>query len=83
MAVLAQIVAWLNAVANALGRSLLAPDRPCCPAGCPRTIVAAVLGLADAGRLQVHLATSGRSAGVRDDIKAHLLALKLFPDSPR
>ena len=79
MAVLAQIIAWLNVVANALGKLLLAPIAVL-PGWLSSTIVAATLGLV---MLIVFKYTSQQQAirHVRDDIKAHLLALKLFPDS--
>jgi hypothetical protein len=79
MATLAQIVAWLNVPANALGKLLLTPLAGL-PGWLSNTIVAAVLGLV---MLVVFKYTSQQRAirRVRDDIKAHLLALKLFPDS--
>jgi len=79
MATLAQIVAWLNVAANAVGRPLLSP-LAVLPGWLSNTIVAAVLGVV---MLVVFKYTSQQQAirRVRDDIKAHLLALKLFPDS--
>jgi hypothetical protein len=79
MSALAQIVAWLNVAANAVGRLLLAPAAAM-PGWLSNTIVAAVLGLV---MLVVFKYTSQQEAirRVRNDIKAHLLALKLFPDS--
>ena len=79
MDVLAQIVAWLNVVANVLGKLLLAPVAVL-PGWLSSTVVAAALGLV---MLIVFKYTSHQQAirHVRDDIKAHLLALKLFPDS--
>jgi hypothetical protein len=77
--VLAQIVAWLNVPANALGEFLLAPIAVL-PGWLSATIVSAATGLL---LLVVFKYTSNQRAiqGVRDDIKAHLLALKLFKDS--
>jgi hypothetical protein len=79
MDVLAQLVVWLNAGANALGRWLLAP-LAVLPGWLSATIVAAVTGV---GLLAVFKYTSNQRAikRVRDDVNAHLLALKLFKDS--
>jgi uncharacterized membrane protein (DUF106 family) len=78
---LAQISAWLNALANALGRWLLAPAGAV-PGWLSATVVAAVTGVL---LLAVFKYTSNQRAikRVRDDINAHLLALKLFKDSAR
>jgi uncharacterized membrane protein (DUF106 family) len=76
---MAQIAVWLNLVSNALGRWLLAPLEVF--SGCVScTIIAALLGLVS---LIVYKYTSPQKSirRVRDDITAHLLALKLFPDS--
>jgi hypothetical protein len=79
MTAVAQIIAWLNVAANAIGELLLAPIA-WLPGWLSSTIVAAVLGLV---MLIVFKYTSHQQAirRVRNDIKAHLLALKLFPDS--
>jgi len=79
MNVLAQIVVWLNVAANAVGKLLLAPIA-LLPGWLSITLVSAVLGLAC---LIVFKYTSQQRAmqRVRDDIQAHLLVLKLFPDS--
>jgi hypothetical protein len=76
---LAQVVIWLNAVANALGRWLLAPIGVL-PGWLSATIVSAVTGVFF---LIVFKYTSNQRAikRVKDDIKANLLALKLFKDS--
>jgi hypothetical protein len=76
---LAQIVVWLNAVANAVGKWLLAPIAVL-PGWISATAIAAVTGVL---LLAVFKYTSNQRAikRVRDDIKAHLLALKLFKDS--
>jgi hypothetical protein len=76
---LAQLVVWLNAVANALGRWLLAP-LGVLPGWLSATAVAAVTGV---GLLAVFKYTSNQRAirRVRADVNAHLLALKLFKDS--
>ncbi len=76
---LAQLVAWLNVPANALGKFLLAPIA-LLPGWLSLTIVSALLGLAC---LIVFKHTSDQRAmqRVRDDIQAHLLVLRLFPDS--
>ena len=79
MDVVARIVAWLNRPANALGRSLLAPIGVL-PGWLSATIVSVVTGWL---LLLVFKYTSNQRAirRVRDDISAHLLALKLFKDS--
>jgi hypothetical protein len=79
MDVLTQIVAWLNVPANALGGLLLAPIGVL-PGWLSATIVSAVTGVL---MLVIFKYTSNQGAirRVRDDIKAHLLAVKLFKDS--
>src|SRR5262249_29273630 len=79
MEFLTQIVVWLNALANAVGRILLAPIAVL-PGWLSATIVAAVTGIL---LLVVFKYTSNQRAikRVKDDIKANLLALKLFKDS--
>jgi len=79
MDVAVQIVTWLNLPANALGRYLLAPVG-WLPGWLSATIVSAATGVL---LLVVFKYTSNQQAikRVRDDIKAHLLALKLFKDS--
>lgn len=81
MHALAQIVVWLNAVANAAGRAVLAPIAVL-PGWLSATLVASVTGVL---LLVAFKYTSNQRAikRVRDDIKANLLALKLFKDSPR
>ncbi len=80
MHVVTQIVDWLNAVANAAGSVLLAPIAVL-PGWLSATLVAAVTGVL---LLVAFKYTSNQRAikRVRDDIKANLLALKLFKDSP-
>ena len=79
MDVVARIVTWLNVPANALGRFLLAPIGVL-PGWLSVTIVSVVTGWL---LLLVFKYTSNQRAiqRVRDDINAHLLALKLFKDS--
>jgi hypothetical protein len=79
MNALAQVIVWLNALANALGRLLLG-SIGVLPGWLSATIVAAVTGVL---LLAIFKYTSNQSAikRVRDDINAHLLALKLFKDS--
>jgi len=79
MSFLAQVVVWLNAIANAAGKWLLAPIGVL-PGWLSATAVAAVTGVL---LLAVFKYTSNQRAikRVRDDIKAHLLVLKLFKDS--
>jgi hypothetical protein len=80
MDAVAQIVVWLNVVANALGRVLLAPVA-ILPGWLSATLVAAATGVL---LLVAFKYTSNQRAikRVRDDIKANLLALKLFKESP-
>jgi hypothetical protein len=79
MDILAQIVTGLNGIADALGGFLLAPVA-FVPGWLSATIIAAVTGVL---LLVVFKYTSHQRAikRVRDDINAHLLALKLFKDS--
>jgi hypothetical protein len=78
MDVLAQVVVWLNAAANALGVAL-AP-LAVLPGWLSATLVAAASGVL---LLVVFKYTSHQRAikAVRNDIQANLLALKLFKDS--
>jgi hypothetical protein len=80
MHVLTQVVVWLNAVANALGTILLAPTAVL-PGWLSATLAAAATGIL---LLIVFKYTSHQQAirAVRSDIKANLLALRLFKDSP-
>jgi hypothetical protein len=79
MAVLAQIVVWLNVVANALGKLLLTPISVL-PGWLSATIVSVVTGVL---LLAVFKYTSNQRAikRVRNDIKANRYALALFKDS--
>jgi hypothetical protein len=76
---LTHLVVWLNAVANALGRTLLAPIGAI-PGWLSATIIAVASGVFF---LFVFKYTSNQRAiqHARSDIKAHLLALRLFTDS--
>lgn len=76
---LTQLVVWLNALANALGRLLLAPVGMM-PGWLSATLVAVVTGVL---LLVVFKYTSNQRAikRTKDDIKANLLALKLFKES--
>lgn len=76
---LAQVVVWLNAIANFLGSWLLAPLGTL-PGWLSATLVSAVTGVV---LLLLFKYTSNQGAikRVKDDIKANLLALKLFKDS--
>jgi uncharacterized membrane protein (DUF106 family) len=78
---LAKLAAWLNALASLVGGVLLAPIGVL-PGWLSATLVAALTGVL---LLIVFKYTSNQRAikTVRDDIKAHLLALKLFKDSTR
>jgi hypothetical protein len=77
--ILAQVVAWLNALANAAGRPLLSPVASL-PGWLSATLVAVVTGVL---LLLVFKYTSNQSAikRVRNDIDANVLALKLFKDA--
>jgi len=79
MNLLAQIITWINVLTNTLGRFLLAPIGVL-PGWLSNTIVSAVTGVV---LLIIFKYTSNqRTIGrVRDDIKANMLALKLFKDS--
>jgi hypothetical protein len=79
MDVLARIIVWLNGVANALGGVLLAPVAAL-PGWLSATLVSALTGVL---LLVLFKYTSAQRAirRVRNDINAHLLALKLFKDS--
>jgi hypothetical protein len=78
--VVSQIAVWLNGAADQLGRLVLAP-LGFLPGWLSATAVAAVTGVFF---LAVFKYTSNQRAigRVRNDIDAHLLALKLFKDSP-
>lgn len=79
MDALAQMAAWLNDLANALGQWLLAPVA-LLPGWLSATVIAAVTGVL---LLVAFKYTSNQRAikRVRNDINANLLALKLFKDS--
>jgi hypothetical protein len=80
MDLLVQIVVWLNAVGNALGSVVLAPIG-LLPGWLSATLVAVGSGFLF---LLAFKYTSNQRAikAVRNDIKVHLLALKLFKESP-
>jgi uncharacterized membrane protein (DUF106 family) len=79
MSFLAHLTVWLNALANLLGRIALAPIAVL-PGWLSATLVAVVTGVL---LLFVFKHTSNQRAikRARDDIKAHLLAIKLFKES--
>jgi hypothetical protein len=79
MAFLAKVVVWLNAAANTAGTWLLAPIAYL-PGWLSVTIVAVISGML---MLVVFKYTSNQRAikRAKDDIKANLLALKLFKDN--
>jgi len=76
---LAQIIAWINVPANALGKLVLAPIGSL-PGWLSNTIISALAGVV---LLIIFKYTSNQSAvgQARDSIKANMLALKLFKDS--
>jgi len=79
MLFLAQIISWVNVLTNAFGRFFLAPIAVL-PGWLSNTIISAVTGVF---LLVIFKYTSNQRAigKIRDDIKAHMLALKLFKDS--
>lgn len=79
MGVLTQIVVWMNTLANALGRWFLAANAVL-PGWLSATLVSIVSGILFliAFKYSSHQRAIKR---VKDDIKANLLALKLFKDS--
>ncbi len=79
MSFFAQIIAWLNIPMNFLGKTLLAPIGVM-PGWLSNTIISALVGVV---LLIVFKYTSNQKAigRVRDDIKARLLAMKLFKDN--
>jgi hypothetical protein len=80
MDVLAQVVIWLNFLGNALGSVVLAPIG-FLPGWVSATLVA--VGSAPLFLLAFKYASNQRAIkAVRSDIKANLLALKLFKESP-
>jgi hypothetical protein len=81
MDVLARVIVWLNAAANAVGEWLLAPIAVL-PGWLSATAVAAVTGVL---LLLAFKYTSNQRAikRVRDDITANLLSLKLYKESAR
>jgi hypothetical protein len=76
---LAQVVVWLNAVANALGGWLLAPIAAL-PGWLSATIVSAATGVLFLLAFK-YTSNQGAIKRVRNDIKANLFALKLFKDN--
>lgn len=76
---LAYIITWINVPVNALGKFLLAPVG-LMPGWLSNTIISAVAGIV---LLAIFKYTSNQRAigRVRDNIKANMLALKLFKDS--
>lgn len=79
MIFLAQLIIWINILTNSLGRFMLAPIAVL-PGWLSNTIISAVTGVV---LLVIFKYTSNQRAigRVRDNIKAHMLALKLFKDS--
>jgi len=74
-----QLITWVNVITNALGGLFLAPVA-LVPGWVSITVISAVLGVL---LLIIFKYTSNQMAigRVRDDIKANLLAVKLFKDS--
>lgn len=79
MGFLAQIIAWINVPTNVLGKVFLSPVE-LLPGWLSTTIISAVAGVL---LLIIFKYTSNQTAigRVRDNIKANMLALKLFKDS--
>jgi len=76
---LAHIISWVNVLTNAFGRFFLAPIAVL-PGWVSNTIISVVTGVF---LLVIFKYTSNQRAigRVNDDIKAHMLAIKLFKDS--
>lgn len=76
---LAQLITWINVPINALAKILLAPVAVL-PGWLSNTIISAIIGVA---ALIMFKYTSNQNAigKVKDNIKANMLALKLFKDS--
>ena len=79
MGFLVQLITWVNGVTNAVGEFFLAPVASV-PGWFSITVISAILGVF---LLVIFKYTSNQKAigWVRDDIKANLLAVKLFKDS--
>lgn len=77
--VFAQIISWINVLTNIFGKFFLAPIAVL-PGYLSNTIISAVTGMF---LLVIFKYTSNQRAigRIRDDIKANILALKLFKDS--
>ena len=75
----AHIISWVNVLTNAFGRFFLAPIAVL-PGWLSNTIISAITGVF---LLVIFKYTSNQRAigRVSDDIKAHMLAIKLFKDS--
>jgi len=76
---LLSLIAWLNIAADAAGDSILGPVIARLPGWLGNTIISAVAGVL---LLVIFKYTSNQAAisRIRDDIKANMLALKLFKD---
>ena len=79
MGFVVQLMTWVNAVTNAVGGFFLAPVASM-PGWLSITVISAILGVF---LLVIFKYTSNQKAigRIRDDIKANLLAVKLFKDS--
>ena len=79
MVLIAQIISWFNLLTNVFGRTVLAPIAVL-PGWLSNTIISGATGIC---LLVIFKYTSKQQAigKIRDDIKANLLALKLFKDS--
>ena len=75
----AHITVWLNAVANVLGKWAMAPVG-ILPGWLSLTLLSAATGLLALAAFK-YTSNQRTIRRVRDDIEAHLLALKLFKDS--
>ena len=79
MSLLTQLIVWLNAVANALGRLALGANAVL-PGWLSATLVSVVSGILFLLAFK-YVSNQRAIKRVKDDIKANLLALKLFKDS--
>ena len=79
MNLLVQVITWINVLANALGKFLLGPIAVL-PGWLSNTIVSAIVGVVLLVLFK-YISNQRAIQQARDDIKANMLAMKLFKDS--
>ncbi len=79
MNLLTQVITWINVLANALGKFLLAPIAVL-PGWLSNTIVSAIVGVVLLVLFK-YISNQRAIQQARDDIKANMWAMKLFKDS--